>query len=107
MIIAKGNGAVRVIDKIRKVAPPGTVTPKPEAKEVFRVKGNGTRCGEDAIIYTIPNHSNPNHPYQKGVTASERSEFVNHPLASDPKITFCDHRMIPLPRRRSHPFPLR
>ena len=60
-----------VIDRIRKIAPPGTVIPKPEAREEFRVKGNGTRRGEDAIIYTIPNHSNPARPHQKGVTASE------------------------------------
>jgi hypothetical protein len=60
-----------VIERIRKIAPPGTVIPKPAAKGQFRVKGNGMRRGEDAIIYTIPNHSDPNRPHQKGVTASE------------------------------------
>ncbi|SRR6266568_6765914 len=59
------------IERILKAAPPGTVIPKPAATRPFRVKGVGRRRGERALIYTIPNHSDPKHPYEKGITASE------------------------------------
>lgn len=60
-----------VIDEIRKLVKPGTQIPKPQARDIFRVKGDGVRRGEDAIIYTIPNHSDPKRPHEKGITASE------------------------------------
>ena len=45
--------------------------PKPQAKGEFKVKGWGTRRGEPARIYTIPDHSTPTRPYEKGVTERE------------------------------------
>ena len=60
-----------IIDRIRPLVHPGTVIPKPEAKAPFRVKGWGMRRGEEALVYTIPNHRDPSRPYEKGVTVSE------------------------------------
>lgn len=57
--------------RIRKSAPPGTVIPKPEATADFVVKGWGTRRGESALVYCIPNHQQPGKPYEKGITVSE------------------------------------
>jgi hypothetical protein len=59
------------IDRALLIAPPGTVIPKPAARGSFRVKGAGTRRGEPALIYTIPNHRNRRRPYEKGITARE------------------------------------
>ncbi len=50
---------------------PGTVIPKPQARGKFVVKGWGRRRNERAIVYNIPNHSNPSRPYQKGIIMSE------------------------------------
>jgi hypothetical protein len=50
---------------------PGTVIPKPEAKDEFTVKGWAKRHGETALIYFIPNHSDPGKPYEKGITHGE------------------------------------
>lgn len=60
-----------VIEMIRARVPPGTQIPKPQAKAGFFVKGWGTRRGEDALIYTIPNHKSPTEPKEKGITVSE------------------------------------
>lgn len=60
-----------IVEKIRASTRPGTVIPKPEAKADFRVKGWGERRGEPALIYSIPNHQNPNAPHHKGETQSE------------------------------------
>ena len=60
-----------IYKQVVAAAPPGTVVPKPAAKADFEVKGEGKRRGESALIYYIPNHSNPNKPYQKGITKSE------------------------------------
>lgn len=50
----------------------GTVIPKPEAKDKFCIKGTGHRRGEEALVYTIPSHSEKEpKPYQKGVTFTE------------------------------------
>lgn len=57
---------------------PGTVIPKPEAKEDFVVKGWGKRNGETALIYLIPNHSDPGKPYQKGITLQEWEQAYRH-----------------------------
>jgi hypothetical protein len=57
--------------ELEKRITPGTIVPKPQAKDDFIVKGLGTRRGERALIYTIPNHKNPTKPYEKGITASE------------------------------------
>lgn len=50
---------------------PGTVIPKPEAIADFKIKGWGTRRGEPALIYRIPNHETPGKPLEKGITISE------------------------------------
>ncbi|MFQ5862326.1 MAG: hypothetical protein ACE5IC_04295 [Candidatus Brocadiales bacterium] len=60
-----------IVEQIKNQVYPGTVIPKPEAKANFVVKGWGKRRGENALIYKIPNHKNPNRPYQKGITESE------------------------------------
>lgn len=57
--------------RIRSVAPPGTIIPKPQARMAFRVKGDGIRRGYPALIYTIPNHNDPARPHEKGVTYAE------------------------------------
>ncbi len=58
-------------ERIRKSVRPGTVIPKPEANANFVVKAWGTRRGEAALVYFIPNHGNLGKPHQKGVTVSE------------------------------------
>lgn len=60
-----------IIDQIFQFAPPGTLIPKPTATGAFRVKGRGKRRGEDALVYFIPNRSDPRKPHEKGVTVSE------------------------------------
>ncbi len=60
-----------IIQRLKKSIMPGTVIPKPEAKEPFRVKGWGIRRGEEALIYLIPNNNNPDKPYEKGINISE------------------------------------
>ncbi len=60
-----------IFEHMLRIAPPGTVIPKPEAKGEFRVKGLGMRRGEKAIINTIPNHQRPERPYEKGINISE------------------------------------
>jgi hypothetical protein len=58
-----------IYERIIQIARPGTVIPKPAAKADFLVKDIGTRRGERALIYSIPNHQNPGKPYHKGITA--------------------------------------
>jgi len=58
-------------NRIRAAAPPGTVIPKPYARGPFRVKGDGMRRRQPALIYTIPNHRYPRQPHEKGVTYAE------------------------------------
>jgi hypothetical protein len=60
-----------IVDRIRTNIKLGTVIPKPEATAKFTVKGWGTRRGQDALIYRIPNYSNPSKPSEKGITISE------------------------------------
>jgi hypothetical protein len=71
-----------IITRILTEAPPGTVIPKPDARRPFYVKGRGTRRGEPALIYTIPNHRDPRHPYEKGVTANEFEAAYGELLAT-------------------------
>lgn len=57
-----------IIEKIK----PGTIIPKIQSKEIWKVKTcEGERRGEEALIYEIPNHKNPKKPHQKGINASE------------------------------------
>ena len=67
--------------RIRELLPPGTEIPKPEAKAPFVVKGWGTRRGETALVYYIPNHQDAK-PYQKGVTISELEQSFGELLRS-------------------------
>jgi len=57
--------------RIKAVAPPGTIIPEPRAQGQFRVKGDGIRRNQHALIYTIPNHKNPTAPHEKGITYAE------------------------------------
>jgi hypothetical protein len=62
---------LEVLEKrIKAVAPPGTNIPKPQARAPFRVKG-GFRRGQRALIDTIPNHSSPARPHERGITYAE------------------------------------
>ena len=45
--------------------------PKPEADDEFTIKGWGDRNGEIALVYFIPNRSNPEKPHEKAITVSE------------------------------------
>jgi hypothetical protein len=60
-----------IVERIRERVVPGVIIPKPVATADFTVKGWGTRRGESALIYYIPNHKTPARPYQKGITVSE------------------------------------
>lgn len=64
-------------NRFRSAAPPGTIIPKPQSRRTFRVKGDGTRRGAPALIYTIPNHSDPSSPHEKGVTYAELERAYN------------------------------
>jgi hypothetical protein len=70
-IVLNRKGSQMIIEKILQIAPSGTRIPKPNAKADFIVKGVGKRRNENALIYQIPNHQNPNKPYSKGVTFTE------------------------------------
>jgi hypothetical protein len=71
---------------IKKEIKEGSVIPKPKPKGKFKVKGWGKRRGEDALIYTIPNHRNPERPYEKGITITEFSRAYSQ-LKSSGEIT--------------------
>ncbi len=60
-----------VIQQIKGTVSAGMLIPKPAASGPFTVKGWGKRRGEEALIYLIPNHRNPQKPHEKGVTISE------------------------------------
>src|SRR5262245_13586627 len=65
------EGEAKIVQRIRESVTPGQAIPKPAAKSDFTVKGWGQRRGEEALIYLIPNHGNPERPYQKGITCGE------------------------------------
>lgn len=67
-----------IFERIIEAAPGETVIPKPAAKMDFKVKGLGRRRGEPALIYYIPNHQNPQKPYQKGINRSEFEMAYSH-----------------------------
>ncbi len=60
-----------IVERIRREVRPGAVVPKPETARDYIVKGWGRRRGEDALIYLIPNLTDPKNPYEKGITISE------------------------------------
>jgi len=76
-----GN-ATRILALLNEKIAPGTVIPKPQARADFIVKGWGKRRGERALIYSIPNHSNPGYPHEKGITSSEWEQAFDHLMAS-------------------------
>ena len=61
----------KIIARLEADIVPGCLIPKPETDGEYRVKGWGTRRGERALIYFIPNRKDGSKPYQKGVTVSE------------------------------------
>jgi hypothetical protein len=68
--------------RLRAVASPGTVIPKPRAKRGFRVKGDGTRRSRPALIYTIPNipiRRGPTRKASRTRSWSERMRICNEP----------------------------
>ena len=71
-----------ILAKIERLMKPGDVIPKPQAKGDFIFKGWGKRRGEDAFIYTIPNHKTPTKPYEKGITDSEWEQAAEHLVRS-------------------------
>jgi hypothetical protein len=75
-----------IVEKIEAKIETGVVIPKPKASADFKVKGWGTRRGERALIYQIPNHKTPGKPYQKGITVSE-FEAAYRELQSSGEIT--------------------
>ena len=60
-----------IIARIEAEIVPGRLIPKPDTDREYRVKGWGTRRGERALIYFIPNGKDESKPHQKGVTVSE------------------------------------
>ena len=63
-----------IIDRLEAEIAPGRRIPRPETDREYRVKGWGTRRGERALIYFIPNGKDGSKPHQKGVTVSEWKE---------------------------------
>lgn len=51
--------------------PLGTPIPKPMSVDCARIARWGIRRSERAIIYSMPNHKNPQKPHEKGVTERE------------------------------------
>ena len=56
-------------DKLLKLI--DTIIPKPQSKEDFKIKGEGIRRKEKALIYKIPSHSKKQSYYGKGITETE------------------------------------
>lgn len=67
-----------ILTEIKREITAGTIIPKPHARADFIVQEWGTRRGECALIYTIPNHKAPTKPYKKGITASEWVQAFEH-----------------------------
>jgi hypothetical protein len=65
----KGSELV-LIENIRRLNV-GTVIPKPQATGDFLIKGWGTRRGQPALLYLIPNHKSPDRPLVKGIAIAE------------------------------------
>ncbi len=59
-----------LLDRILSDVAIGTEIPKPAARAPFRLKGEGIRRGERAIVYSIPSHSNEHRSHEKGITVS-------------------------------------
>jgi hypothetical protein len=85
---------VLLLDRVLREIAPDTVIPKPAARAPFKVKGEGRRRGERALIYKIPNHGDPKSPHEKGVTASEL-ERAHEQLVRSGRLTrdWFDHNL--------------
>jgi hypothetical protein len=70
-----------ILPRLQRLTP-GTVIPKPEAKSDFTIKGWGERHGQTALIYFIPNHTDPRKPYQKGITTGEWEQAYSQLLST-------------------------
>ena len=70
------NVQVNIERELREKITPGTLIPKPKAKGGFIVKGWGIRRGENALIYLIPNWTEPTKTHQKGITTSEWKQAI-------------------------------
>jgi hypothetical protein len=60
-----------IVQRLEQKIFPGTEIPKPEAREIFTVKGWGKRRGQKALIYYVPNNEDPRKPHEKGVNVVE------------------------------------
>ncbi len=67
-----------IIQELKTKVMAGAIIPKPNAKADFIVKGWGTRRGEEALIYRIPNHKNAAKPHEKGINVSEWRKVYRH-----------------------------
>jgi len=65
------EGPADIVERIRREVRSGTAIPKPRSTEPHVVKGWGTRRGESALIYLVPNRRDPSRPYEKGVNETE------------------------------------
>jgi hypothetical protein len=72
-----------IVEQIKAKVKPGVVIPKPEAKSDFIVKGWGKRRREEALIYFVPNHKNPDKPYQKGINNSEWDKAYSRVMSGE------------------------
>ena len=59
-----------IVGRIRAEVTEGRCVPKPQA-EPYRIKGWGRRRNEPALVYFIPNRSNPHYRHEKGITETE------------------------------------
>ncbi len=75
-----------IVERVRREVHQGAIVPKPVSTREYVVKGWGRRRGEDALIYLIPNRTNPGHSYQKGIAESELEKAYQH-LREDGEIS--------------------
>ncbi len=71
----------------------GTFIPKPQSDQSSRIFGWGKRRGEQALVYAMPNHSNPTKPHKKGITITEfkRAFEVLHSTGEFTRAWFRNH----------------
>jgi len=68
-----------VLADIERLIRPGTAIPKPESEGNSVVKRLwGTRRGQPALVYSMPNHKNPAAPHEKGVNKPEWVQAAKH-----------------------------
>ena len=72
----KGKKSGSIVSRIRAEIPDGACIPKPKA-EPYKIKGWARRRNEPALVYFIPNLSNPAYPREKGITETEFEKAYN------------------------------